>query len=62
MIKVYVNGRAKANIRAGRLASEFGGDDSQYVVASRAGTKVVTRTYALKTGDTLIVSKRGVGG
>lgn len=62
-IKVYVNGRSRTNIRVGRKASEFGKDESQFVVtAARRGTRVVSANYKLKDGDTLIVTNRGVGG
>lgn len=61
-IKVYVNGRARTNVRAGRKAEEFGKENSQYVVAARSGSRVVPKNYALKNGDTLIVTNRGVGG
>ena len=60
--KVYVNGRVRPNVRAGRKAGEFGKENSQYVVSNRSGTKTVSASYALKTGDTLIVTNRGVGG
>lgn len=62
-IKVYVNGRSRSNVTTGRKASEFGKEDSQYVVVGRGNrSRVVTKTYALKQGDTLIVTNRGVGG
>lgn len=61
-IKVYVNGRSRAIRGTSHTAGEFGKENSQYVVASRSGTRVVSATYALKTGDTLIVTNRGVGG
>jgi hypothetical protein len=62
-VKVYVNGRARSNVRTGRTASEFGKEgESQYVVVSRRGSRVVTPGYTLKDGDTLVVTNRGVGG
>lgn len=61
--KVYVNGRARTGVRVGRVASEFGKDNSQFVVVGRGNrSRVVTGTYVLKAGDTLIVTNRGVGG
>jgi len=62
-IKVYVGGRVKTSIRSGRLVSEFGkSDTSTFVLVNRAGSKVVKGTYALRAGDTLVVTQRGVGG
>lgn len=62
MIKVYVDGKARINIRVGRKAGEFGKENATFVLMRRSGSKVVKASYALQAGDTLVVTQRGVGG
>lgn len=60
--KVLVNGRLQSSTATGQAASEFGRGSCQYVVVNGGRSDAVEPSYALREGDTLVVTQKGVGG